>query len=115
LSDKLNDIKKQSLTEEVVEELHSISVSKSCCYKAFVCGLLYNCKKNQEDKSYEAFFYRENDACSAADIIDGKFSSGEQTEIAERARGGHKGYAIEFKSKALISVFRDIDDGKREN
>ena len=115
MSDKLNVIKKQSLTEDVVEELYSIPVSKSCCYKAFVCGLLYNCKKNQEAKSYEAFFYRENDACSAADIIDGKFSSGERTEIAPRARGGHRGYAIEFKSKALISVFRDIDDGKKEN
>lgn len=99
-----------SLTQQVASELYTLPLSKSCCYKAFVCGLLFGCKKSDTAKGFDAFFYRQEDAQMAAHIIDTRFSSGEQTGINVVTRGGHKGYGLCFTSKALSGVFRDIDN-----
>ena len=102
-----------SLTEQVVEELYSLPLNKSCCQKAFICGMLIGSKKNETGKGYDAFFYRKEDAERAVRIIDTRFSSGGDTEIRPQARGGHRGYCITFTSKALTGILMDIDNGKK--
>ena len=104
---------KMSFTDEIVSELKELSVSKSCCRKAFLCGLLYSARRIGEKQEYEALFYREDDARLAAEIIDSRFSSGKKTEILPRARGGHRAYAVNFSSKALCNTFFDIDEAER--
>lgn len=102
-----------SLTQQVVEELYTLPLSKSCCQKAFLCGLLFGCSKNEINRCFEASFYRREDAERAAQIIDTRFSSGEKNEIIIGARGGHRCYCISFLSKALTGVFLDIDTGRK--
>ena len=114
MSDKANENKIMTETERVIEELYELESTKSCCQKAFLCGLLYPCVRVEEKKEYQAFFYRLREAEKAAEIIDGHFSALEKTEIFSVARGGHKGYALNFRSKALSSVFLDIDNRRKD-
>ena len=104
-----------SFTDSVVEELYTISSSKSCCQKAFVCGMLFGCRKSDEGREYVAEFYRRADAEKAAHIIDTRFSSGVRTDVCEGTRGGHRIYKIQFSSKSLTGVFFDIDEGRRKD
>ena len=99
-----------SLTEKIVEELYSLPSGRTCCNKAFLCGLLYGCQKNQDQRGYTSSFYRQNDAQRVAQLLDLRFSSGGQTEITQMARGGHRAYAVEVRSKSLCGVFDAIDN-----
>lgn len=99
-----------SFTQQVVEELHTVPIGKSCCQKSFLCGLLFACQKEGDNKIYKAFFYRKEDAQRAAELIDQRFSTGVRTELEASTRGGHRGWRISFSSKALMNIFRDIDD-----
>ena len=101
-----------SFTQQVVEELHSVHIGKSCCQKAFLCGLLFACQKDGENKIYKAFFYRREDAQKAAELIDQRFFTGSGTELEASSRGGHGGWRISVSSKALMNVFRDMDSRK---
>ena len=101
-----------SFTDQVVSELHTLPLGKSCCQKAFLCGLLFACRMDTESKNYSSFFYREEDARKAAELIDQRFFTGNKTELFASARGGHKGWKISFSSKALANIFRDIDKNK---
>ncbi len=101
-----------SLTDEIVEELYSLGHNKTCCAKAFVCGLLYGALQNGTDRGYTTPFYRERDASLAESIINSRFSSNEGTRRNISSRGGHKTYTVGFYSKALCSVLFDIDNSK---
>ncbi len=102
-----------SLTNEIVEELYLHGRNnKTCCSKAFVCGLLYGAQQNVDDKGYTASFYREKDASLAESIINSRFSSNEGTKRNTSSRGGHKTYTVGFYSKALCSVLFDMDKSK---
>lgn len=103
-----------SFTDQVVSELHTLPLGKSCCQKAFLCGLLFACQKDGESKNYSSFFYREEDARRTAELIDQRFFTGAKTELLASARGGHKGWKISVSSKALTNIFRDIDSQKDE-
>ncbi len=100
-----------SLTDDIIEELYSLPPTKSCCQKAFLCGLLYGCRKRDGDRGYTATFYREKDAHKAAEIIEQRFSSGGKTDVKQIARGGHKAYALDFYSRSLCGAFESIDSG----
>ena len=100
-----------SLTLDIVEELYSLPINKSCCQKAFLCGLLFGCRRSETDGAYSAFFYREDDALRAVQIIDSRFSGGQATPITPSARGGHRGFCISIRSKALRTVFSELDGG----
>ena len=99
-----------SLTDVIAEELYDFEVSKTCCRKALLCGLLFSCRRTDMG-SWRASFYREKDAKFAANIIDTSFSTGSQTDIISVARGGHRAYCVEFSSRALSGVFMDLDMG----
>ncbi len=98
-----------SFTEEIACELYDMILSRTCCKKAFLCGLLYGAKKEESTKRYKSFFYRATDAERAAELIDTHFFTGTHTEITNSARGGHRGYTLTFGSKALSTVLSDID------
>lgn len=100
-----------SLTDIIADELYAFEASRTCCRKALLCGLLYSCRLAENTVTRVASFYRERDAKCAADIIDTNFSSGTPTEIRTASRGGHRAYAVCFSSRALSSVFADIDTG----
>lgn len=104
-----------SLSDEISEELCASDINKTCCRKAFLCGLLYSCVATGNKGEYAAYLYRECDAKRAAKIIDTHFSNGTQTEIIPAFRGGHRAYMLHIRSKALINVFSDIDSGKAQN
>ncbi len=99
-------------TTDILEELYDLPLNKSCCRKAFLCGLLYTAKKQPNKKQYTALFYRESDARLAVELIDTRFSGAVKTEIRPFARGGHKAYAIDISSKALCIAFADMDSGR---
>ena len=101
---------KQTLSENIFAEIREIHPVKSCCQKAHLCGLLFNCRKNVGTKGYTAFFRREQDALRACEIINSRFSVGEDTHPTSSSRGGHRGFDLPFRSKALATVFADIDD-----
>ncbi len=97
-----------SILQDVYGEISAVKIHKTCCVKAFLCGLLYGAEKNA-DKSYIAALYREADARLAADLIDSGFSPREPVEVKKGARGGHRVYTVSFGSRALCSVFASID------
>jgi DNA-binding protein WhiA len=103
-----------SFTDEIANELCDMSLNKSCCRKAFLCGLIYGAKRVEESKHYMAVFYRQSDAERAARLIDAQFFVGVPTEILTSARGGHKVYTVSFSSKALTGVLSDIDNAKKQ-
>ena len=100
---------KTDIAHRLSEEIRSYTPTKSCCQKAYLCGLLFSCRRNTQGRGYIAFFRSRVDAENAAKIIDSRFSGGTQTLISDAARGGHKGYSVPFFSKALFSVFSEID------
>lgn len=106
---------KNNLADNIFSEIRSIMPSKSCCQKAHLCGLLYNCRKNLDTKGYTAFFRREQDAIRAAEIINTRFSGGVVAYPTPASRGGHRGFDVPFYSKALSAVFADIDNKRTRN
>ncbi len=105
----------RTLTEVVVSELYELPLHKSCCQKAYLCGLLYGCKPTGTGREMSASFYRYEDAERAKKIIDTHFSSGVPCRIDKKSRGGHSAYELCFDSRAISSIFSDIDksnDGK---
>ena len=106
---------RQRLSDKITDEIRNILPSKSCCQKAHICGLIYNCRTCTEGKGYVAFFRREEDANRARDILDSRFSIGEKTVVENSTRGGHRGFSIDIKSKALTGVFLDIDGEKKRD
>ncbi|MBE6576549.1 MAG: DNA-binding protein WhiA [Ruminococcaceae bacterium] len=102
-----------SFTEEIVNELYDFALNKTCCRKAFLCGLLYGALREEPSRQYKSFFYRLNDAECAAALIDAQFFTGVKTEIKQTNRGGHSGYTISFASKSLSLVLSDIDSRKK--
>ncbi len=104
-----------SLTNEIANELYLLGQNKTCCSKAFLCGMLYGAQPNSADKGYTAAFYRDSDAKLAASIINSRFPSGDGCVLDVGNRGGHKIYTVAFYSKALCSVLYDIDNLRAES
>ncbi len=98
-----------SLNQKIREELKQIPFGKNCCRKAYLCGLLYGAQRCETSKYYAVRLYGEDDAKTAAALIDAHFFTGKKTDIVPTARGGHRAYELSFNSKALCSVFADID------
>ncbi len=101
-----------SLTDKIAEELYMQGQNKTCCAKAFLFGLLYGSRQNEDGKSYIASFYRESDARLAENIINTRFPSGEGTRRGEAFRGGHRTYTVTFNSKALCTFLYAVDSKK---
>ena len=105
----------KGLSRKILEELRAFSPIKSCCQKAYLCGLIYNCRASEESRGYVAFLRREEEAQRVKAIMDKHFSGKEEAVLDTCARGGHKGFSIAIRSKALIGVFLDIDGGKKSD
>ncbi len=103
----------KTLTEEVVNELYELPLHKSCCQKAYLCGLLYGCKVTGVGREMTASFYRREDAERAKRMLDAHFLSGAPCLIDKKSRGGHSAYELRFDSRAINSIFSAID--KSEN
>ena len=99
----------RSLTQEVIEELYELPLNKSCCHKAYLCGLLYGCQRTGDGREMKASFYREEDAERAKKIIDAHFLSGVPCSIEKKSRGGHKAYELVFDARSISAVFNAID------
>lgn len=99
----------RSLTDEVVEELYELPLNKSCCHKAYLCGLLYGAKATGKGREMKASFYRYEDAERAGKIIDVHFSSGTPCAIEQRSRGGHKAYELTFDARSVSTALSAID------
>ena len=99
-----------SLTNEIVRELHSLPINKSCCQKAFLCGLLFGCRWGEADGAYVSLLYRKEDALRAAQIMDMRFSSGKPARVSPSTRGGHRCFAVGVHSKALRAIFVSLDE-----
>ena len=99
----------RSLTEQVVEELNELHLNKSCCHKAYLCGLLYGAQPTGEGREMKTSFYREEDAERAKKLIDTHFSSGASCLIEKRSRGGHKAYELTFDARSVSAAFNSID------
>ena len=106
---------KRELVENIFKEISDIPSTRTCCQKAHICGLLYSCQRNSDKREYTAFFKRERDAERAANILNVGFSSGAQIEARPASRGGHRGYELDFSSKALVRSFNDIDGARVED
>ncbi len=94
---------------DIVEEIYRRISTKTCCTKAFLCGLIYSAQRN-DDGSYTAMFYDDNDAYRVMELIDSKFSGGDASCIDKCARGGHRAFALTFASRSLGAVLGDIDE-----
>ena len=99
----------RSLTEDVVEELYELPLNKSCCHKAYLCGLLYACRSTGDGREMKASFYRVEDAERAKKIIDAHFLSGAPCSIEKKSRGGHKAYELTFDARSVSAIFNAID------
>ena len=102
-----------SFTDEIALELNDVNLNKTCCRKAFLCGLLYGAVRDENERQYRSFFYRNADAERAAELIDAHFSTGAKTSVAQSQRGGHRAYTVSFASKALSAVLFDVDTRKK--
>ena len=105
----------QRLSDRIAEEIRGIAPAKSCCQKAYLCGLIYNCRPLEIGKGYTAFFKSERDVIKVVEILDSRFFGGERSVIEESARGGHRGFSVPVRSKALMGVFLDIDGEKKKD
>ena len=103
----------KSLSEKILEELRSVSPVKSCCQKAYLCGLVYNCRPSIESKGYTAFLRREPEAKRVKEIMDRHFSGKEENELHPSTRGGHRGFSISIRSRSIVGVFLDVDGCKK--
>ncbi len=102
-----------SLTEQISNELYDFVLNKTCCRKAFLCGLLYGAMSEGDTRQYKSFFYRQTDAEYAASLIDAHFCKGVKTDVIQANRGGHSGYTVSFSSKSLSLAFYEIDGRKK--
>lgn len=100
-----------SFTDVVAEELSANEPSKTCCRKAFLCGLLYSCRPMSEERAWSAYFYREYDAQNAKKILSAGAHSGTEPTTVPCTRGGHRAYELRFFSKSVCRIFTDIDRG----
>ncbi len=99
------------LKQSISEELLSLGVGKTCCSKAFVCGLLYSAQRC-EGGGYRAMFYEREGAQAALELVEARFSGSERAYISDCTRGGHRAFSLTFFSRSLGSVFADIDGGR---
>lgn len=103
---------KMSLTDVIAEELYTNEPSKTCCRKAFLCGLLYSCRPLPEERMWSSFFYRKRDAENAAKILSAGAHGGSEPSVTPCTRGGHRAYELKFFSKSVCRIFTDADNGK---
>ncbi len=103
------------ISDEIFEDIRNIAPHKSCCQKAYLCGLLYNCRRNTDGKGFTAFFRRREEAQRAAEIINTRFFCETDTSLTPSSRGGHKGFGVAFYSKALAKFFNDVDEKKSDS
>ncbi len=104
-----------SLTDIIAEELYDFETNKSCCRKALLCGLAYACRFDETTEKSTALFYRRKDAERASYLAASVFSDKSAADIKSVPRGGHRAYAVEFASKALIGIYSSIDGGTAES
>lgn len=103
-----------SLTDIIAEELGENEPSKTCCRKAFLCGLLYSCRPLPEEHAWSTLLYRECDAEAAERILSAGGASAGLPSITPCTRGGHRAYELRFFSKSICRAFSDMDSGKAQ-
>ncbi len=99
------------LRDSIAAELYNIAPKRSCCSKAYLCGVLYGAVR-QSSGEYRASFYSQSDAEHTAELISSKFASGDGVCIEKIANGGHRAYSLTFSSKSLCAFLHDVDNGR---
>lgn len=95
-----------SFTTDVSTELLSASLSKTCCRKSMLYGMLF-CAKRLENNAVSAEFKTQESAQKAAQILNTQFSL--NAEPQQIARAGRRFFVLDFKSKAIFSFLDQID------
>ena len=100
-----------SFTLDVINELLSVDISKTCCRKAMLFGLFICAKIDESQKNcVVAEFKTEESAAIAAQILKKQFST--DGTITRVARAGRTFYTLTSVSKALRSFVQAIDSAE---
>lgn len=98
-----------SFSTQIIEELLELDFEKTCCKKAFLCGIFFGAQKGDKKRTV-AELKTEQSALVAAEILKKQFAA--EPEIFQINRAGRRFFAVAVTSKA-ISVYMDKID--REN
>ena len=94
-----------SFSEDIKKELIEIQIKKNCCKKAFLLGLLINSTKN--NNSFTVYNIVEEISDKIEELLTKQFSAKCQRNV--KIKPGKKYYGVAFSSRALSSVFDDIN------
>ena len=98
-----------SFSTQIIEELLELDFEKTCCKKAFLCGIFFGAQKGDKKRTV-AELKTEQSALVAAEILKKQFAA--EPEIFQINRAGRHFFAVAVTSKA-VSVYMDKID--REN
>ena len=94
-----------SFSNDVKNELLSLTLKKNCCKNALMLGLLYNADIDKTGRGEAEFFSL--DAARCASELLGAVAT---PEINETVRGGRRYYKLKFISKSISSFFYKVEN-----
>ena len=96
-----------SFVNNIKKEVCELQLKKNCCKKAFLLGLLINCRRC-DSKNIEAEYLLEFVADKASDLLRSLYSL--QSEKIVINKPGKKYYRISFSSKSISNIFEELID-----
>ncbi len=100
-----------SFTENVVNELMSAELQRTCCRKAMLYGLFINAQIVDE-RFVQTPFRSEQGALFAVNILKKQFSA--DADMKKERKASRTVYSISVKSKALVTFLQKLDGWKDE-
>lgn len=100
-----------TFSENVIDELLHSELSRTCCKKAMLYGMLINANIG-EDNEISAILKSECAVELAARILKSQFAA--ESHIEEISMPGKKAYRLTAKAKAPYNFLKKLDGGVRE-
>ena len=100
-----------SFTADVHEELIGLPSGKTCCRKALLFGMLCGCRRNEEGRGFDVYFYHEDVTLLASGLLEKGFHA--HAVPKETVRAGRHTFHLSLCLPALEQFISHMDaDGE---
>ena len=96
-----------SFVNNIKEEVCELQIKKNCCKKAFLLGLLINCKRC-DSKNIEVEYLLESVADKTSELLRSLYSVQAEKSIVNKP--GKKYYRLSFLAKSISNIFDELDN-----
>lgn len=97
-----------SFTSEVNTELLHVTQKKTCCRKAFLMGLIFSARTEEDE--LVSYFYQEETAKAAEELLDRIFHA--EPKLSFIVRAGRNTFELRFQSSTVREFLRKADGGE---